>query len=49
MRTEAKSLQTRVRQLEEERVQHVHLMGKSDEECKDLRVRIQSVSFLSEV
>lgn len=43
MKTEAKSLQSRVRQLEEERVQHVQLMRKSDDESKDLRTRIHAV------
>ncbi|CAI2729410.1 unnamed protein product [Schistosoma spindalis] len=42
MKTEAKSLQSRVRQLEEERVQHVQLMRKSDDESKDLRTRIHA-------
>lgn len=40
MRTEAKSLQSRVRQLEEERVQHVQLLRKSEDESKDLRTRL---------
>ncbi|CAH8542136.1 unnamed protein product [Schistosoma rodhaini] len=42
MKTEAKSLQSRVRQLEEERVQHVQLMRKSDDESKDLRTRLHA-------
>lgn len=43
MKTEAKSLQSRVRQLEEERVQHVQLMRKSEEESKDLRTRLHGL------
>ncbi|TGZ47103.1 hypothetical protein CRM22_011058 [Opisthorchis felineus] len=46
MKTEAKSLQSRVRQLEEERVQHVQLMRKSEDESKDLRTRLHGVSCL---
>ncbi|KAA3674837.1 kinesin family member 5 [Paragonimus westermani] len=43
MKTEAKSLQSRVRQLEEERVQHVQLMRKSEDESKDLRTRLHAL------
>ncbi|CAH8478884.1 unnamed protein product [Dicrocoelium dendriticum] len=43
MRTEAKSLQSRVRQLEEERVQHVQLMRRSDDESKELRTRVHGL------
>ncbi|CAH8556762.1 unnamed protein product [Heterobilharzia americana] len=42
MKTEAKSLHSRVRQLEEERVQHVQLLRKSEDECKDLRTRLHA-------
>lgn len=40
MKTEAKSLQGRVRQLEEERVQHVHLMRKTNEESNELHSKL---------
>ncbi|CAH8851853.1 unnamed protein product [Trichobilharzia szidati] len=42
MKSEAKSLHSRVRQLEEERVQHVQLVRKSDDESKDLRTRLHA-------
>ncbi|CAH8851763.1 unnamed protein product [Trichobilharzia szidati] len=42
MKSEAKSLHSRVRQLEEERVQHVQLLRKSDDKCKDLRTRLHA-------
>lgn len=44
MKTEAKSLRLRVNQLEEERVQNVQLMRKSDEESKELGCRVREAS-----
>uniref|UniRef100_A0A183SAT1 Myosin_tail_1 domain-containing protein n=1 Tax=Schistocephalus solidus TaxID=70667 RepID=A0A183SAT1_SCHSO len=41
MKTEAKSLQSRVHQLEEERVQNIQLMRKSEEESKDFAIRVR--------
>ncbi|THD18786.1 Kinesin protein [Fasciola hepatica] len=43
MKTEAKSLQSRVRQLEEERVQHVQLLRKSEDESKELHTRLHGL------
>nr|CAH8851471.1 unnamed protein product [Trichobilharzia regenti] len=52
IKTEVKLLHSRVRQLEEERVQRVQLMRKSDDESKDLRTRLHAfevkVSTLSD-
>ncbi|CAL8086936.1 unnamed protein product [Calicophoron daubneyi] len=45
MKTEAKSLQSRVRQLEEERVQHVQLMRKSEDESKELQTRLHGLEI----
>nr|CAH8820885.1 unnamed protein product [Trichobilharzia regenti] len=42
LKTEAKLLHSRVRQLEEERVQHVQLVRKSDDESKDLRRQLHA-------
>nr|CAH8851510.1 unnamed protein product [Trichobilharzia regenti] len=42
IKTEVKLLHSRVRQLEEERVQRVQLMRKSDDESKDLRTRLHA-------
>ncbi len=47
MKTEAKSLQSRVHQLEEERVQNVQLMRKSEDESKESAIRVREVSLLS--
>nr|VZI31377.1 unnamed protein product [Spirometra erinaceieuropaei] len=43
MKTEAKSLQSRVNQLEEERVQHIQLMRKSEEESKEFAIRVREL------
>ncbi|CAH8868565.1 unnamed protein product [Trichobilharzia szidati] len=42
MKSEAKSLHSRVRQLEEERVQHEQLVRKSEDESKDLQTRLHA-------
>nr|CAH8820398.1 unnamed protein product [Trichobilharzia regenti] len=42
LKTEAKLLHSRVRQLEEECVQHVQLVRKSDDESKDLRRQLHA-------
>nr|CAH8820574.1 unnamed protein product [Trichobilharzia regenti] len=42
LKTETKLLHSRVRQLEEERVQHVQLVRKSDDESKDLRRQLHA-------
>lgn len=44
MKTEAKSLHSRVNQLEEERVQNVQLMRKSEDESKELGCRVREAS-----
>ncbi|VDM06337.1 unnamed protein product [Schistocephalus solidus] len=43
MKTEAKSLQSRVHQLEEERVQNIQLMRKSEEESKEFAIRVREL------
>ncbi|VDN16542.1 unnamed protein product [Dibothriocephalus latus] len=43
MKTEAKSLQSRVHQLEEERVQNIQLMRRSEEESKVFGIRVREL------
>lgn len=43
MRTEAKMLHSRVNQLEEERVQNVQLLRKSEDEAKEYAIRVREV------
>ncbi len=45
MKTEAKMLHSRVNQLEEERVQNVQLMRKSEDESKDYAIRVREVRY----
>lgn len=44
MKTEAKMLHSRVNQLEEERVQHIQLLRKSEDESKEYAIRVREVS-----
>lgn len=46
MKTEAKVLHTRVNQLEEERVQNVQLLRKSEDEAKEFAIRVREVLSL---
>lgn len=45
MKSEAKMLQSRVSQLEEERVQNVQLLRKSEDESKDYAIRVREVGL----
>lgn len=45
MKTEAKMLHSRVNQLEEERVQHVQLLRKSEDESKEYAIRVREVGI----
>lgn len=45
VKTEAKVLHSRVNQLEEERVQNIQLMRKSEEESKDYAIRVREVNL----